>query len=252
MKAHIYLGVFAAASFAACIPVDIPEPEEGHGTTHAEPAHAAEPEHAEPAHAEAAHEVPAAEEVTHAEEPAVEEAALEEEPAAEEVAEVEEEAEPEETEPAEEAEEVAVEEAAPAPAAGAVDAKVMKKGKKLYAMNCMACHQKDGNGLPGAFPPLAGSEWVTGDPRRPAAIAMMGLTGPIEVKGQKYGSVMAPLVALSKDADLAAVLTYVRNEWGNSASAVDEATVTEVRTALKGKTGPWKSGDEVTAFVEGL
>lgn len=133
----------------------------------------------------------------------------------------------------------------------AVSPALMKKGKKVFTANCVACHQLTGLGLAGAFPPLVASEWVLGDPARPVAIVLQGLMGEIEVKGKKYNNVMAGLGAILKDKDVAAVVTYVRNSWGNSASPVDEALVKKIRAKLKGK-GMWKSPAEVTAFAAGL
>ena len=143
------------------------------------------------------------------------------------------------------------EEAAPAggEAVAAIDPATMKLGEQTYAV-CMACHQATGMGLAGAFPPLVGSEWVLGDPARPIAIVINGLMGEIEVKGTKYNNVMAGLGGALKDEQIAAVLTYVRNSWGNSASPVDVALVTAIREELKG-TSMWNGGDAVTAFAEG-
>ncbi|MEO1230532.1 MAG: cytochrome c [Myxococcota bacterium] len=148
-------------------------------------------------------------------------------------------------------EEAAAAEEAPAggEAVAAIDPATMKLGEQTYAV-CMACHQATGLGLAGAFPPLVGSEWVLGDPARPIAIVINGLMGEIEVKGTKYNNVMAGLGGALKDEQIAAVLTYVRNSWGNSAPAVDVALVTAIREELKG-TSMWNGGDAVTAFAEG-
>jgi len=106
-----------------------------------------------------------------------------------------------------------------------------------YAV-CAACHQQNGEGLPGAFPPLAGSEWVTGDPKITIAIVLRGLQGPITVKGQSYNGAMVPWAALS-DAQIASVVTYVRSSWGNTASAVTATDVAAVRAATASRTVPW-------------
>jgi mono/diheme cytochrome c family protein len=154
-------------------------------------------------------------------------------------------------EASDEAAEASGEAAEVASAAGYDEAK-FEKGKKVFGIHCVACHQMNGQGLPGAFPPLVGSDWVLGDPRRPAAIVIRGLMGEIEVKGQKWNNVMAPLGQTLDDAEIAAALTYVRNAWGNSASGVDSELVSGVREALEGKSGMWQGGDAVNAFVEGL
>ncbi len=101
--------------------------------------------------------------------------------------------------------------------------------------HCGTCHQKDGNGLPAAqFPPLAGSEWVLGDEERLIKLTLHGLIGPIEVKGVKYpGAVpMTPFKMLSDD-EVADVLTFVRNAFGNKAAPVTHDSVGKVRAATK-------------------
>jgi mono/diheme cytochrome c family protein len=116
------------------------------------------------------------------------------------------------------------------------------KGRSLYARDgfCVTCHQKDGKGLPNAgFPPLAGTKWVSGNEDRLIKVVLNGLHGPIEVAGTKYrGDVpMTPFGAMLKDEELAAVLTYVRNSFGNKAAAVLPEKVAQVRAASKGKKG---------------
>lgn len=111
------------------------------------------------------------------------------------------------------------------------------RGAEVYMRDghCTTCHQKDGNGLPEAqFPPLAGSEWVQGSEDRLIRLTLHGITGPIEVKGVKYpGAVpMTPFKFLS-DAEVADVLTYVRNSFGNKADPVSPQTVKKVREATK-------------------
>ena len=97
----------------------------------------------------------------------------------------------------------------------------MEKGKQAY-MVCMACHGMDGKGVPNVGPPLAGSEWVTGPVSNLIRIQMRGLEGPIEIGGQTYTFLapMAPMGAASSDEDVAAVLTYIRNSFGNTAPPV--------------------------------
>jgi mono/diheme cytochrome c family protein/glucose/arabinose dehydrogenase len=106
-------------------------------------------------------------------------------------------------------------------------------GKRLYS-NCMSCHQANGRGLPPVYPPLRASEIVLGDPETLVRIVMHGLEGKIEVDGQVYNQVM-PAAPLRTDEEIAAVLTYVRSAWGNSASAVDTALVAKVREETKGR-----------------
>jgi mono/diheme cytochrome c family protein len=116
------------------------------------------------------------------------------------------------------------------------------KGKAIYAREgfCITCHQSDGKGLPASgFPPLNGNNWVLGSQDRLIKLVLKGMYGPIEVQGKKYpGQVpMTPFGGMLKDDEIAAVVTYVRNSFGNKASAVSAAKVKQVRAATKNKTG---------------
>ena len=106
--------------------------------------------------------------------------------------------------------------------------KLMARGKAIYTANCAACHQTEGTGLKGAFPPLANSDFLQGDRREVIAAALFGLSGPITVNGEQYNGVMPSLGHLP-DADLAAALTYVFGSWGNDLAAVSVAEVASVR-----------------------
>ena len=112
-------------------------------------------------------------------------------------------------------------------------------GKVVYQTNCIACHQANGLGVPGAFPPLAGSEWVAGSEERLVRIVLLGLQGPIKVAGQDYNNVMAPLGGVLKDDQIANVLSYVRQTWGNNAPDVEPATVTKIRADTASHSGYW-------------
>jgi mono/diheme cytochrome c family protein len=114
-------------------------------------------------------------------------------------------------------------------------------GEAIYAANCVACHQPNGQGMPGAFPPLAGSEWVTGSVDRPIAIVLHGLQGPITVAGTEYNGVMVAggTAGAMDDQQIADVLSYVRSSWGNSASAVTVEDVARVRAAHASRTTAW-------------
>ena len=94
-------------------------------------------------------------------------------------------------------------------------ASLQATGEVLYGEICVACHQADGNGLPGAFPPLAGAGEYYGDAQNQASIIINGLSGEIVVLGETYNGVMPPQGALLTDYEIAAVATYVRNAWGN-------------------------------------
>ena len=116
------------------------------------------------------------------------------------------------------------------------------KGKEIYVREgfCNTCHQPDGKGLAtSGFPPLTATNWVVGNDTRLIKLVLKGLHGPIEVHGKKYpGQVpMTPFGGMLKDDEVAAVLTYVRNSFGNKASAISPNKVKEVRAAIKNKTG---------------
>lgn len=111
------------------------------------------------------------------------------------------------------------------------------QGRDLYAANCMACHQTSGRGDPAQAPALRGSPWVLGSEAKLARILLHGLNGPIDVLGQHFESEM-PAFALS-DAELAALLTYVRREWGNTAEPVESDTFARVRKATEGRRQAW-------------
>ena len=108
---------------------------------------------------------------------------------------------------------------------------LMTKGEGVYNANCAACHQPTGQGLAGAFPPLAGSDYLKGDRKQVMSAAMFGLSGPITVNGVEYNGVMPPLGHLA-DEDLAAALTYVFGSWGNDGAAVSVEEVAALRAEL--------------------
>jgi mono/diheme cytochrome c family protein len=134
-------------------------------------------------------------------------------------------------------------EAAPAGATGGV-AKV--DGKLLYVAKCAACHQATGLGLAGVFPPLAGAEWVLGDEKILTNILLHGVNGALEVKGVQYTGVMPAWKSLSDD-ELAAVLTYIRSDWGNAAAAIKPDTIKTQREATKARTEPYNGGQALLA-----
>lgn len=104
----------------------------------------------------------------------------------------------------------------------------IKFGKSVYNQNCAACHQLDGKGVPHAFPPLAGSDYLKNDTKKVIAAVKNGLSGPITVNGEKYDGVM-PALSLS-DEDIANVLTYVYHSWGNAKKAVLPDQVKSVKS----------------------
>ena len=125
---------------------------------------------------------------------------------------------------------------ADAPAAAAAADSV---GERVYGTVCVTCHQADGNGLEGAFPPVAGSAVATGDAEVAIKIVLSGLTGEMTRGGTSYNGLMTPWGSALSDAEIAAVVTYVRSNFGNSADAVTEAQVAEVRAATVSQTSPY-------------
>lgn len=123
-------------------------------------------------------------------------------------------------------------------------AQATPSGAAIFA-RCTPCHQATGTGIPGAFPPLAGSSWVVGPVDRPIAILLHGLQGPLTVSGGAYNGVMLPYGTnvVMTDAELAAVLTYIRTSWGNRASPVTVADVVRVRAKTKGRTKPFSEAE---------
>ncbi len=122
------------------------------------------------------------------------------------------------------------------------DAKRYLQGAEIYGRDgyCATCHQPDGQGLPDVgFPPLAGTKWAQGDPERLIKLTLNGLMGPIEVNGKSYPGIipMTSFGGLLKDDELAAVLTYVRNAFGNQASPIRPNQVAKVRESIKDRPG---------------
>jgi len=125
-------------------------------------------------------------------------------------------------------------------AAAPVDPKVI--GKRLYTQNCVVCHQSTGLGVAGQFPPLAGSEWVLGDAKRAenhlVMLLLNGLQGPFQVKGQPYNNAMVQWKQLPDD-QIAAILTYIRSDWGNNAPPIDASFVAKIRAETATQSEGW-------------
>jgi len=133
---------------------------------------------------------------------------------------------------------------AAAPAADAVaDQAGSDEGERVYGSVCVTCHQADGAGIAPAFPPLAGSAVATGDAEVPIKIVLSGLTGEMTRGGTTFNGMMTPWASALSDAEIAAVLTYVRSNFGNSADAVTEAQVAGVRAATSSQTAPYTTDD---------
>jgi len=104
----------------------------------------------------------------------------------------------------------------------------MKAGQALFTGTCSTCHQGNGAGLAGVFPPLAKSDYLAADPKRAIGVVLHGLSGPVKVNGQDYNSVMPPMSQLTDD-EVANILTYVLGSWGNPGGKVTKAEVAEQR-----------------------
>jgi len=122
------------------------------------------------------------------------------------------------------------------------DLELFTKGKEIYDREgfCITCHQADGRGVSASgSPSLAGTRWVQGSEERLIKLTLKGLHGPMEVLGQNYpGQVpMTPFEGLLNDEEVAAVLTFVRNSFGNKAPTISPDKVKEVRNAIEGKKG---------------
>ena len=118
----------------------------------------------------------------------------------------------------------------------------MKRGAAVYARTCIACHQPTGMGLPPVFPPIANAPIVVGNPELPIKFILQGLMGPITVGGMTYNSMMPPVPGVS-DGDVADVLTYVRQSFGNKGNPVSADQVKAVRAATAGRTAMWTTAE---------
>jgi mono/diheme cytochrome c family protein len=123
-------------------------------------------------------------------------------------------------------------------AKGAPDPKVV--GKALFSSNCITCHQATGLGVPGQYPPLAGSEVELGDATNHLiAIVLKGLQGPVVVEGKPFNNSMQAWEAQYTDSQLAAILTYVRSDWGNNAPPITADMVKQIRGEFKDRKEQW-------------
>lgn len=102
-------------------------------------------------------------------------------------------------------------------------------GGSVFSKNCAVCHQANGQGVPGSFPPLAGNSYVTGDPNKVIHTVLAGMTGKVMVNGKSYNGQMPAWKGKLSNADIAAVITYIRSSWGNKASGVTEAQVAKAK-----------------------
>lgn len=133
---------------------------------------------------------------------------------------------------------------ATAASAGAAD------GTQVFTANCVACHQASGKGIPGVFPNLDGSEWVSHDARVMINILLHGITGEMTVNGAAYNGAMPSFAHLS-DAELAAVASHVRSSWSNHLPAVTAEQVAEVRKD-QSRTAPFAGEADLQAMMKSL
>ena len=112
-------------------------------------------------------------------------------------------------------------------------------GQQVYQEHCETCHRVEGQGVSGIYPPLAGSDWVTGDKGRLLRIILRGMQGEVDVKGDTYNSRMPAWGTILDDKEVAQVATYVRSSWNNHASEVSTNEVQRVRAAIRERSEPW-------------
>jgi len=125
----------------------------------------------------------------------------------------------------------AVAEAAEQSAQGALSPEAqIAAGEALFSGTCSTCHQANGAGIKGVFPPLAGSDYLNGDPERAVGVILNGLAGPVTVNGEDYNSVMPPMSQLNDD-EIANILSYVYASWDNDGTIVTSELVEQVRAA---------------------
>ena len=129
------------------------------------------------------------------------------------------------------------------------------EGRQKYLATCSGCHGVDGKGINRFAPPLRASEWVLGDATTLSLIVLHGMEGPMVVAGKKYDAPtilpVMPAHSTMGDADIASILTYIRNEWGNQAEPVASRFVFSTRNASQGRVYPWKTS-EIKKYVESL
>ena len=124
-----------------------------------------------------------------------------------------------------------------------IDPQVISRGRNLYLTVCASCHGNDGKGMSRFAPPLFRSEWVLESPERLSRILLHGMEGPVNVNGKNYQTPdilpVMPAFATTPAEDLAAIMTYIRQEWGHNASPVDPGLVGKIRVMSQGKITPW-------------
>ena len=120
------------------------------------------------------------------------------------------------------------------------------RGKKFYTnppASCVTCHQANGKGVPGSFPPLAGSEFVQGGSKRLGMILLKGLQGPLKVESATFNGAMPTWEKVLSDKQIASILTYVRQEWGNKAGEITPEQIAAARNEFRSRNEPWTEAD---------
>ncbi len=133
----------------------------------------------------------------------------------------------------------------PAAGAPATAAALPADGAQIFASHCASCHQANGAGLPGVFPPLTASEWINGNPKTLARILLLGINGEMKLAGTTFNGTMPAFSATLSDAEIAAVATHIRANFGNHADALTADQVKSERTALGSRTTPWAGDAEL-------
>ena len=124
----------------------------------------------------------------------------------------------------------------------AADAETLKRGAAVYARTCIACHQPTGKGLPPVFPSISETPIIVGNPELPVKFILQGLMGPITVNGTTFNSMMPPVAGVT-DQDIADVLTYVRQRFGNKGNPVTVTQVKAIHDANAARTTPWTTAE---------
>ena len=119
---------------------------------------------------------------------------------------------------------------------------ITEQGKIYFNQTCAACHQATGQGAPGQYPPLAGSEFVNGGSRRLGMILLKGLSGPVTVENKPFNGAMPTWAALT-DKKIAAILTYVRSDWGNHGGPITPEQIADARKEFAAHTDAWTAPD---------
>jgi mono/diheme cytochrome c family protein len=123
---------------------------------------------------------------------------------------------------------------------------VSADGGAIFAARCVPCHQAAGTGVPGVFPPLAGSNWVNGRDTTLVQILLHGIQGTLTVNGVSFNGAMPNFGTQLSDAEIAAVLTFVRSQWGNKGGPVSASQVAAQRAATASRSDAWSGDAELT------